>query len=114
MLLFRVGATETAIGPEVAPVGIVTVIDVALQVLIVTKAPFSVTMLLPCDAPNPDPEIMAWLPTIPVLGETPVMTVVGLVEEVIDTLSKVDVARTELLFPLTARPTYTFAAIVTV
>jgi len=53
------GPTETTKGPEVAPVGIVMVIDVGLQALIVTRAPLSVTMLLPCDAPNPDPEITA-------------------------------------------------------
>jgi hypothetical protein len=56
---FMLGPTETTNGPEVAPDGIVIVIDVALQELIVTGAPFSITTLLPCDAPNPVPEITA-------------------------------------------------------
>jgi hypothetical protein len=47
LLSFMLGPTETTKGPEVAPDGIVMVIDVALQELIVTRAPFSVTMLLP-------------------------------------------------------------------
>ena len=53
------GPTETTKGPEVAPDGIVMVIEVGLQELTVTRAPLSVTMLLPCDAPNPEPEITA-------------------------------------------------------
>src|SRR4029077_1392266 len=53
------GPTETTRGPEAAPDGIVMVIDVALQKLTATRAPFSVTMLLPCEAPNPEPEITA-------------------------------------------------------
>ena len=48
------GATETNSGPEVAPVGIVTVIEVLLHELIVTNAPFNVAKLVLCDAPNPD------------------------------------------------------------
>jgi hypothetical protein len=55
LLLFMVGATETAKGPEVAPDAIVRVIDVSLQELIVIGAPFSRTTLLPCVAPNPLP-----------------------------------------------------------
>ncbi len=47
MLLFMVGATATAKGPEVAPDGIVIVTDVALQELTVASAPFRVTRLLP-------------------------------------------------------------------
>jgi hypothetical protein len=42
-----VGATDTAKGPEVAPGGIVIVIEVAIQELMVANPPFSVTMLLP-------------------------------------------------------------------
>ena len=55
MLSFMLGATETTKGPEVAPEGIVIVTAVLLQALIVTGAPFSVTMLLPCVAPKPLP-----------------------------------------------------------
>jgi hypothetical protein len=59
LLSSMLGPTETTRGPEVAPDGIVMVIDVALQKLIGTRAPLSVTMLLPCEAPKPDPEITA-------------------------------------------------------
>jgi hypothetical protein len=41
------GATETAKGPEVAPAGIVVVIDVALHELMVIGVPFNITALLP-------------------------------------------------------------------
>jgi hypothetical protein len=57
LLSFMLGATDTAKGPEVAPEGIVMVIDVALQELIVTSALFRITTLLPCALPNPVPEI---------------------------------------------------------
>jgi hypothetical protein len=39
------GATETSNGPEVAPDRIVMLREVLLQVLMVTGAPFSVTVL---------------------------------------------------------------------
>ena len=57
LLSFIPGATETSNGPDVAPAGIVIVIDVPLHVLIVTAAPFSSTPLPPCEPPNPEPEI---------------------------------------------------------
>jgi hypothetical protein len=41
------GATETASGPDVAPDGTVMVMDVLLQELTVTDAPFNRTTLLP-------------------------------------------------------------------
>jgi hypothetical protein len=47
LLLFMLGATATAKGPEVAPEGIVIVTDVLLQELIVASLPFRVTTLLP-------------------------------------------------------------------
>ena len=47
LLSFMLGATETTKGPEVAPVGIVMLTEVAPQVLTVTGAAFSVTALLP-------------------------------------------------------------------
>jgi hypothetical protein len=59
------GATETANRPDTAPAGIVNVIELSLHELTVTGASFNVTMLLPCVAPNPEPEITAWLPTTP-------------------------------------------------
>jgi hypothetical protein len=57
LLSFMLGATDTTIRPDVAPTGIVMLIDVALHVLIVTPAPFSVTTLFPCALPNADPDI---------------------------------------------------------
>ena len=51
------GATETSKGPEVAPAGMVIVMEVSLQELTVADAPFSRTTLLPCEAANPEPEI---------------------------------------------------------
>jgi len=108
------GAMETSKGPEVAPVGIVIVMDVLLQVLMVTAAPFSRTALPPCEAPKPEPEITTWLPIDPVVAETAVMTGAGAAVELTDTASKLAVARAEVFRLLTARPTYTFCAMLTV
>jgi hypothetical protein len=58
LLSFMPGATDTAKYPEDTPAGIVIVTDVALQVLIVTGTPFRNTVLVPCEAPNPEPEIV--------------------------------------------------------
>ena len=55
--MFMHGATDTTNGPEVAPTGIVMLIDVALHMLIVTAVPFSNTTLFPWEALNPVPEI---------------------------------------------------------
>jgi len=57
LLLFIAGATETINGPDVAPVGIVTTMDVLLHELIVTTASFRVTTLPLCVLPKPDPEM---------------------------------------------------------
>ena len=57
LLLFMLGATNTANGPEVAPAGIVMLIDVALHELMLTGMPFNITPLLPCVAANPVPVI---------------------------------------------------------
>jgi len=43
LLLFMLGATNTANGPEVAPAGIVMLIDVALHELMLTGMPFNIT-----------------------------------------------------------------------
>jgi hypothetical protein len=108
------GATDTTMGPDVAPTGIVTAMDVLLQELIVSGEPLNSAALLPCDAPNPDPEIVIWLPTGPVVADKFVITGAGDAAELIDTLSKVAVARLELFRLLTPSPTYTFCAIVIV
>jgi len=47
LLFVMLGATEIASGPELAPEGMVMVMDVPLQELMVTGAPFRVTTLLP-------------------------------------------------------------------
>jgi len=108
------GATETNNGPDVAPAGIVIVIAVPLHVLIVTAVPFSRTALPPCEAPKPEPLITTWLPIVPVVAETLVMTGAGAAPELTDTLSNVAVAREDVVRLLTASPTYTFSAMLTV
>jgi hypothetical protein len=114
LLLFMLGATETTMYPEVAPVGIVMMIDVLLHELTVTGALLSVTRLPLCDAPKPEPVICTWLPTEPVVAEMLLITGAGEAVELIETLSKVAVARAVVLSLLTARPTYTFCAILIV
>jgi hypothetical protein len=98
------GATDTTRSPDVAPVGIVTVIDVPLQELIVSAEPLSSTTLLPCEAPNPVPEITTWLPTEPVVAETLVIKGAGLAVVLTDTLSNVSVYVFVVLPLLTASP----------
>jgi hypothetical protein len=107
LLLFMFGATDTVNGPDVAPDGMVIPIEVLLHTLIVTNAPFNVTSPTP---PNPVPLITTWLPTEPVVADTPVMTGAGADVELIDTLSNLAVARVDVLRLLTAKPTYTFVA----
>jgi hypothetical protein len=100
------GATETTIGPEVAPVGIVMLIDAALQVLIVTGVPFKITTLPFCDPPKPEPEIVTWLAIDPVVADRPEITGAENPDPgaLTDTLSKVAVARLEVDPLLTANP----------
>jgi hypothetical protein len=105
LLSFMLGATETSNGPEVAPVGIVMMIEVLLHELIDAGALFNNTKLPPCEAPKPVPVINTWLPIAPVVAETLVMTGAGAAVELIDTLSKVAVASAELLPLVTAKPT---------
>jgi hypothetical protein len=114
LLSFIPGATETSNAPDVAPAGIVVVIDVPLHVLIVTPAPFSSTVLPPCVPPNPVPAITTWLPIDPVVAETPVITGAGAAPEFTDTLSNVAVAKEAVVRLLTASPTYTLCAMLTV
>ena len=77
LLLVMLGATETTSGPELAPEGMVMVMDVPLQELMVTGAPFRVTTLPPWEVPKPDPVITTWLPIEPVVAETAVITGAG-------------------------------------
>jgi hypothetical protein len=97
LLSFIDGATETTIGPEVAPVGIVTVIELAVQKLTVTAALLRKTVLAPCEAPNPEPDITNSVPTDPVVADMLEITGAGDDAELIDTLSKVAVTRLALL-----------------
>jgi hypothetical protein len=99
------GATETTNGPDVAPVGIVMLMEVALQELIVTGEPSSITTLLPCVAPILEPVIATWLPIEPVVAETLVITGAGAAAEFTETLSNVAVAKAVVLPLFTARPT---------
>ncbi len=92
----------------------VMVIDVALQLLMVTAAPFSRTVLPPCGAPKPEPVTTTWLPIDPVVAETALITGAGAAAELTDRLSNVAVAKEEVVRLLTASPTYTFAAMLTV
>lgn len=69
LLSFMLDATETTNGPVVAPVGIVKVMEVALQELIVATLPFRRTTPLPAEVPKPEPEIDTWLPIDPVVAE---------------------------------------------
>ena len=105
LLSFMLGATETTSDPEVAPDGIVMVMDVSLQELIVTGAAFSVTSLPPWETPKLEPVMTTWLPIDPVVAETLVITGAGAEGVLSDTLSKVAVARAELLPLVTAKPT---------
>jgi hypothetical protein len=114
LLSFIPGATDTSNGPDVAPAGMVIVIDVPLHALIVTAEPFNRTVLPPCGLPNPLPEITTWLPTDPVVADTPVITGAGAAAELTDTLSNVAVAKEAVVRLLTANPMYTFAAMLTV
>ena len=114
LLSFIPGATDTSNGPDAAPAGIAIVIDVPLQLLIVTPTPFSKTALPPCDPPNPVPEITTWLPIDPVVADTPVIAGAGAAAELTDTLSNVAVANEAVVRLLTASPMYTLAAMLTV
>jgi hypothetical protein len=104
LLSFILGATETTIRPDVAPDGIVAVIDVSLQEMMINAKPLSIATLPSWEVPNPVPEIVTWLPTDPVVAEIPLMT--GGVDEaeVIETLSNVAVASAELVPLAVTRP----------
>ena len=102
--MFMVGATDTASGPEVAPEAMLTVIDVPFQESMVIGVSFICTRLAPWLAPNPVPEITTWLPTAAVVALTLLMIGAGVAAELSDTLSKVAMARLEVLRLVTPRP----------
>jgi hypothetical protein len=114
--LLAVPPTVTITFPVVAPVGTVTAMFVALQLVTVAVVPLKLIVPEPCVEPKFVPTIVTEFPTTPESGNRPVIT--GAEDPdpgpLIDTLSNVAVARLELLSLLTASPMYTFCAIVTV
>src|SRR5450755_1043257 len=85
LLSFMLGPTETTMSPELAPDGIVTVMDVPLQEFTVTGLPFSMTTLVPCGLPKLEPVITTWLPIAPVVADRCVITGAGAAVVLTDT-----------------------------
>jgi len=57
------------IGPVLAPSGTAATICVSLQlVIVVAVAPLNDAVLVPCVAPNPDPEMVTAVPADPYVG----------------------------------------------
>jgi hypothetical protein len=70
------------------------------------------TALPPCEVPKPEPVIVTWLPIVP--ADTPLMTG-GVVEvALMETLSNVAVASTELFWLVMPKPMYTLVAMLIV
>jgi hypothetical protein len=67
--------TVTTTFPVVAAAGTVTTIDVDFQVVAVAGTPLNVTVLVPCDPPNPVPVIVTEVPTAPDVVES--LVIVG-------------------------------------
>jgi hypothetical protein len=108
------GEMDTTKGPDVAAPGIVITIEVALQEVIVTGVPFKVTVLPLCGGPKPEPTIITWVPAFPVVAETLAMQGADELEGLTVTLSKVAVVVAVVVPLVTARPIYTFCAMLTV
>ncbi len=89
------GARETSNDPNALPEGTTNVIEVLLQELVETGAPFNVTTLPFCNVPNPDPVITTALPAGAVVVERLVIAGAGAAPEVTETLSICDVAKDE-------------------
>src|SRR5208283_1585967 len=68
LLLLATPPTVTTTFPVVAPVGTVTTMLVALQLVGVAAIPLNVTVLVPCDAPKFAPVIVTDAPTNPEVG----------------------------------------------
>ena len=107
LLAFMLGATETTNGPEVAPDGTLVLMVLLLQPLMVASEPFNVTVLVPCVAPKPLPDITIGFPIVPVVAETVLIAGAATEAKFTDTLSNVAVARLAVFPLLTPRPTYT-------
>jgi hypothetical protein len=63
--------TVTTTLPVVAPLGTVVLILVSLQMVGVAVVPLNLSVLLPCDTPKFDPEMVIESPTIPEFGDKP-------------------------------------------
>jgi hypothetical protein len=61
--------TVTSTSPDVTPLGVVATICVADQLLATAATPLNVTVLDPCEAPNPSPVIVTVIPALPEIGE---------------------------------------------
>ena len=85
------GPIATAMRPETAPAGMVTVMELFAQATVGIAVSFSMTVLLPCEAPKFEPVITNWLPIIPVVEESAVITGGVIVEVLRATLSKLAV-----------------------
>jgi hypothetical protein len=95
--------TTTGPAPAGMVLGTTATIEVLLQLVIDDGAiPLKVTVLVPCVAPKSVPVIVTLVPTLPEFGER--LITLGIEPEVIDTLSKVPVAKVEPLTLATARP----------
>lgn len=95
--------STTLMKPVVAVDGTSATIWVLLQlVTVVAAAPLNRTELVPCDAPKYEPEIVTGTPIPPPDGEIPVIS--AEVPGTIETLSKVAVARAEVVLLVTAKP----------
>src|SRR5579863_5535449 len=105
LLQFIVGATITTRSPLTAPLGILIDIDPVLQLFTVTGVPCSSTRLFPCELPKFCPVIVTWLPTDPVVADTPVITGAGAAVVFSDTLSNVPVYSVVALMLPTVKPT---------
>src|SRR6267378_5363018 len=107
LLSFMLGATDTTKYPDVAPTGIVVVIEVSLHELIVMGVAFNITALLPvppCVAPKPEPVIITRVPGAPVVPDTAAITGPGADVALTDTLSNDAVVMGVLVPLVTARP----------
>src|SRR6266700_2677528 len=105
--------TTTCTGPALAVTGTIATICVSVQLVTeVAGCPLKVSVLLPWLPPKFVPAIVTEVPTIPVVGDTPVMT--GVLPPVIDTLSKMAVPNAVVLPPTTAKPRYRFCAMLIV
>ena len=113
LLVTEFTVTVTGPDPDGAVLGTAATICVLLQLVIEEAAdPLNLTVLLPWAAPKFDPAIVTDVPNAPKAGDTPVTK--GLAPIVTDTLSNVTVATFVMSSLHTAKPMYTFCAIVIV